>query len=530
MRKRSRVRRFMEISSRAIAVTFLFVLALPLAKSAVAAEARGKPNFIVILIDDMGYRDVGAYGAKDIPTPHIDSLAANGTRFTNAYSACPVCTPARAALLTGRYHERYGLEWVISPDRTTGKTQFGLDVHEKTLADLLRAEGYVTGALGKWHLGDQPQYLPIHRGFDYFYGFLQWGHFYLNPTKEEIEHPTDPWILWCKSLGGEATGRYMVENSNSPVYRNDKVAGFKGYLTDALNQEAVDFIETNKDRPFFLYLAHAAQHVPVQATEKYLSRVPTIKDDLRRTYAAALTAVDDGVGQIVAKLRERGLEKNTVIFFTSDNGGASFWKPRPEILDVIKAGTALGAPQPGEKVDWRVISKRFQLSIGGNGADNLPLSFGKGILYEGGVRVPYIVKWPGVVPAGKVSDAVVSHLDIVPTCMAAAGGKLPTDREYDGADLRDGLANPAGWAERPMFWRVWKDRAVRMGNWKMVWSGDAPARLYDLSRDVEEENDLAAAQPQVVAQLKEAWKTWNKKNAAPLFQFKMKGGPWKNTE
>ena len=156
-----------------------------------AAQSRSRPNFIVILIDDLGYRDLGAYGSKDIPTPHIDSLARNGTRFTNSYSACPVCTPARAALLTGRYQQRYGLEWVISPDRTTGKTKFGLDVKDKTLADLLHQQAYVTGALGKWHLGDQPQYLPSRRGFDYFYGYLQWGHYYLNPTPQELAHPTD---------------------------------------------------------------------------------------------------------------------------------------------------------------------------------------------------------------------------------------------------------------------------------------------------------------------------------------------------
>ena len=225
------------------------------------------------------------------------------------------------------------------------------------------------------------------------------------------------------------------------------------------------------------------------------------------------------------------LEKNTVIFFTSDNGGPSFWKPRPEILDVIKAGTALGPAGKGEVLDYRVVSERFQKSIGGNGSENLPLSFGKGILYEGGVRVPFIVQWPGVVGAGKVSDAVVSHLDILPTCVAAAGGKLPADREYDGSDLRAYFAGKAGdWTERPMFWRVWRDRAVRMGKWKLVWTGDAPPRLYDLAADIEEEKDLAAQRPSIVGSMKEAWKAWNKKNIAPLFEFEMKGGPWKGDD
>jgi arylsulfatase A-like enzyme len=249
----------------------------------------------------------------------------------------------------------------------------------------------------------------------------------------------------------------------------------------------------------------------------------------RRTYAAALSAIDDGVGAIRAKLRALDLEKNTVVFFSSDNGGPSFWKPRPEILDVINAGTPLGAPRPGEKVDWRVVSKRFQWAIGANGSENLPLSFGKGILYEGGVRVPFIVQWPGVVPEGKVSDAVVSHLDIVPTCVAAAGGKLPADRQYDGADLRTFFSGSAArGTDRPMFWRVWRDRAVRMKDWKLVWTGDAPPRLYNLAKDIEEEQDLSADHPRTVAQLQEAWKTWNKKNIAPLFEFSTKGGPWKN--
>ena len=434
--------------------------------------------------------------------------------------------------MTGRYQERYGLEWVINPDPATGKTPYGLDVREKTLGDLLREHGYATAALGKWHLGDQAQYFPTRRGFDYFYGYLQWGHFYLNHTPYELAHPTDPWILFAKKYGGNDAARYMTDVSNAPIYRNEKVAGFEGYLTDVLNQESLKFIEQNKDRPFFLYLAEAGQHVPVEATEKYLSRFPKLTDEkLRKTYAAALSAVDDGVGQILAKLREHGLEKNTLIFFTSDNGGPSFWKPRPEILDIVKAGTPLGAPQKGERPDFRVISRRFQWSIGANGSVNLPLSFGKGIHYEGGVRVPYVVQWPGVVPAGKVSDAVISHLDIVPTCVAAAGGKLPSDREYDGKDLRPYFEGKTGdWRDRPMFWRIWKDRAVREGNWKLDWSGDAPPRLYNLAKDIEEEKDLAAENPDLVRKLQADWKAWNAKNVAPLFQYQSKAGPWTHTD
>ncbi len=507
------------------------LLALAGAAQAAAPDPT-KPNVIVILIDDMGYHDIGVYGAKDIPTPHIDSLARNGMRFTQAYTSCPVCTPARAGLLTGRYQERYGLEWVINPDPATGKTPYGIDVHEKTLGDLLREEGYATAALGKWHLGDQPQYFPTHRGFDYFYGYLQWGHYYLNQTPEQLAHPTDPWIVFAEQFGGEAAAKYMVEVSNAPIYRNEEVAGWKGYLTDVLNQEAVDFIERNKDRPFFLYLSEAALHVPLEATEKYLSRFPNLSDEkLRRTHAAALSAVDDGVGHILDKLREHGLEKNTIIFFTSDNGGASFWEPRPEILDIVKAGSPLLSGKKGEKLSYRTVSERFQWGVGANGADNLPLSFGKGVHYEGGVRVPYIVQWPGVVPAGKVSEAVVSHLDIVPTCVAAAGGKLPADREYDGANLRPLFqGQPGKWQNRPMYWRIWNDRAVRSGNWKLIWIGDTPPKLYNLADDVAEEKDLAAQHPDIVLRLQTAWRTWNKKNITPLFFYHAKDGPWKDTK
>jgi arylsulfatase A-like enzyme len=493
-----------------------------------AADIARKPNFIVILIDDMGYRDVGAYGAKDTLTPHIDSLARRGTRFVNAYSTCAVCSPARAALLTGRYQQRYGLEWVLSPHQTTGTCRWGLDEREKTLGDLLRQQGYATAAVGKWHVGDREPFFPNNRGFDYFYGYLEAGHFYLNPDASERENPIHPWFRWAKANGGAEGARWFFDYYNAPVYRNREAVGFQGYLSEALHREALQFIQKNKDRPFFLYLAHVGLHTPIQATEKYLGRFPALDDEqFRRTYAAALSAVDDGVGEIVAKLRELDLEKNTLLFFTSDNGGPSFWKPRPEILDTVKAGTPMGAPQPGEKPDYEVVSQRFQWRIGANGSDNLPLSFGKGVLYEGGVRVPMIVQWPGVAPADKVSDAVVSHLDIVPTCVAAAGGKLPTDRQYDGADLRPYFAGQTGdWTDRPMFWRIWKDRAVRWRKWKLVWSGDAQPRLYDLAADIEEEHDLAAAHPEIVKKLQAAWNEWNKNNVAPLFQYDDLGRAW----
>jgi arylsulfatase A-like enzyme len=505
------------LASLVLFQTFAVAVAADSQKPADAKKGPTKPNFIVILIDDLGYSDIGAYGSKDIPTPHIDSLARNGTRFTSGYATCPVCTPSRAGLLTGRYQQRYGLEWVIAPDYRTKKTAGGLDPREKTVADLLRAQGYATGAVGKWHLGDQPEYLPNSRGFDYFFGYLQWGHFFLNPTEEQLAHPTDPWFRWALQAGGPVVARYLADTANSPVYRNQQAVGFEGYLTEVLHREALGFIEKNKDRPFFLYLAEAGQHAPVQATEKYLKRFPHLANDkIRLNYAAALSAIDDGVGEILAKLRELDLEKNTVIVFTSDNGGPSFWKPRPEIFDIVQATVNLGATTEGAAPDFQTVSKRYQWMIGANGSKNEPLSFGKGILYEGGIRVPFIIQWPGVAPAGKESDAIVSSLDLLPTFVAAAQGSLPADREYDGTDLKPYLAGQGdSLTNRSLFWRVYNDRAVRSGPWKLVWDGKASPRLYDLKADLEEIHDVAADHGDIVKRLQEEWSVWNEKNIAP---------------
>jgi arylsulfatase A-like enzyme len=234
-----------------------------------------------------------------------------------------------------------------------------------------------------------------------------------------------------------------------------------------------------------------------------------------------LSAVDDSVGEILAKLKELGIDRNTAIVFTSDNGGPSFWRPRPEIVDTINAGGGFGREMMGlddnaTSPDVAALSERYQWNAGANGSDNEPLAFGKAVLYEGGIRVPYIVRWPGVAAPGKVSDDIVSSLDLLPTFLAAAGGKLPTDREYDGVDLRDSLGGkPNDLTGRTLFWRIAQDRAVRSGNWKLVWSGDAAPRLYDLSTDIEETKDLAAAHPEIVKKVQADWTDWNKKNLPP---------------
>jgi len=275
-----------------------------------AAEARPrKPNVVVIISDDQGYADVGVQGCKDIPTPHLDSIAKNGVRFTNGYVSCPVCSPTRAGLATARYQQRFGHEFNTGPPPGSLREFVGLPLTEVTFADAMKAAGYVTGAVGKWHLGMRPQYHPFKRGFDEFFGFQHGGHSYLKLKPDDY----------------------------NPIQRGDKPIHEKEYLTDAFSREAVAFIERHKAKPFFLYLAYNAVHTPLEATAKYLDRFPNIKDRKRRIYAAMLAAMDDGVGAVLKALRDAGIEDDTLVFFLSDNGGPT------------RANASLNTPLKGGK-------------------------------------------------------------------------------------------------------------------------------------------------------------------------------------
>ena len=258
-----------------------------------AAELGTKrPNIILILSDDHGYAEIGVQGCKDVPTPNIDSIAKNGIRFTNGYVSCPVCSPTRAGLNTGRYQQRFGHEFNPGPPGQAADT-FGLPLTETLLAARLKAAGYATGIVGKWHLGYEKGYLPLDRGFDEFFGFPGGAHAYNNPQPE----------------------------SDNPIMRGDKPVDEKEYLTDAFARESVSFIERHKDKPFFLYLPFNAVHSPLEAPEKYMSRFADIKDKKRQTFAAMLSAMDDAVGKALDAVRKNGLEENTLIFFLGDNGG-----------------------------------------------------------------------------------------------------------------------------------------------------------------------------------------------------------------
>jgi arylsulfatase A-like enzyme len=412
---------------------------------------KGKqPNIIVIISDDMGYADIGCHGCKDIKTPNIDSIAQNGIRFTNGYVSCPVCSPTRAGLATGRYQQRFGHEYNTGPPPGGLREHVGLPLTEITIADVLKSAGYVTGAVGKWHLGLSPRFHPFKRGYDEFFGFLHGNHSFID-----------------SGLG-----------TFNPILRGMEPVDEKEYLTDAFSREAVAFIERHHDEPFFLYLAYNAVHTPMQAPERYRNSFKHITNPKRRTYAGMLTAMDEGIGKVLAKLREFRLEEDTLLFFVNDNGGPS------------KA----------------------------NGSRNNPLRAGKGTMFEGGIRVPFIVQWPRRLKRGLTYDHPVISLDILPT--AAAVAKLPRDHKMNGVNLIPYLTGKKKTAPHDtLFWRMGQNHAVRKGNWKLVKMGDKTA-LFDLTSDIGETRDLTAERPDVTKEIEKAYEQWNSQMVAPLWKLR----------
>jgi arylsulfatase A-like enzyme len=440
--------------------TLVVVMAalLGVTQSAIAQEQR-KPNVIIIVADDLGYADVGAQGiSKDVKTPNIDSIASNGVRFTNGYVSGPVCSPTRAGLLTGRYQQRFGFEQ--NPRGPNEEAVFGLPLDQVTLPQQLRKAGYVTGMVGKWHLGHAQGMLPHERGFDEFFGFAGGAHRYV---KNDAPEP----------------GANAIQRNGTPV-------GEKEYLTDAFTREAVAFIDRYREKPFFLYLPYNAPHSPMQAPPKYQSRFAGVEDEKRKTFCAMLSALDDGVGAVLTKLRDSGLEENTLVIFFSDNGGPTR----------------------------------------GNASLNTPLRGAKGETLEGGVRVPFMMQWKGRIPAGKVDDRVVVQLDLLPTILTAAGAPLP-DGPLDGKNLLPFLSGDASKdvIHDQLYWRFGPRRAIRSGNWKLQWNGDEQPGLYDLSKDPGEATNLATDQPKVVEQLMADWKEWDAQLMKPRWPGRLEGGP-----
>ena len=415
--------------NRAAIIPILLATAMACLPSA-AAEARdGKPNIVLIVADDLGYGSLGCYGSRQIQTPNIDRLAASGVRLTDFHSNGPMCSPTRAALMTGRYPQR--CTWVDDQDlspafreqRRANPAQrwaWGMALEEQTLAETLHDAGYRTGMLGKWHLGYDFRFHPMNQGFDDYRGFVGGAVDYHSHVATHGMKELDWW--------------------NGKEIRDEE-----GYTTDLLTGHAVDFIARHKDRPFFLYLAHGAPHEPWQGRDPKSTKTPA------ETYLEMIGILDESVGRVTAALREHGLEKNTLLVFCSDNGAAP----------------ARGVPANGR------------------------LKGRKGNLTEGGHRVPFIASWPGTLPAGSTTPATAMTMDLFPTFATLAGAALPEVRRLDGIDLMPVLKGGKHDARRKFHWLFGNSWAIREGPWKLSGQGDKALALVNLDTDLlEQDNQL----------------------------------------
>lgn len=444
----------------------LLLALLPLLGAAATAAAPSRPNVIFILMDDLGYADLGCQGATDILTPNIDRLAREGVRLDNFYANAPVCTPTRCGFITGRWQQRTGLEfamgfaaeqmrrvngeWVKEPDLHG----LGLPATAPSIAKFLRAAGYATGVFGKWHLGFKDEYNPTRHGFDEYFGELL-GHadYYRHEYYD---------------------GTYALRDGLEPVRHPGR------YFTDLINERAVSFVRKHAARPFFLYVPHLAVHAPWQVPDR--PDTPRVtKENMyqgtREDYAKMVERVDAGVGMILAELARLGIADRTLVVFSSDNGGERL-------------------------------------------SDNRPLFNHKATLWEGGIRVPCVMRWPGRLPAGRTSRQAGITMDLTATFLAAAGATPPADYRPDGIDLLPLLTGAAPERERTFFWRIdrsnRKQWAVRHGKWKYVNDGNTMDLLYDLEADIGERRSLAYVHPEIVRDLKARLKAWQEEmDASP---------------
>ncbi|MBI1337305.1 MAG: sulfatase-like hydrolase/transferase [Phycisphaera sp.] len=439
----------------------LSVACLVITLCTLKALADPPPNLIVILTDDQGYADVGFNGCKDIPTPNIDRIAQQGARCTNGYVTFAVCGPSRAGLITGRYQDRFGA--LRNPTVDPSVPNNGVPTSEKNIAELLKPVGYTTMAIGKWHLGTHPDLRPTVRGFDHFFGFLSGGHRYF-PEELTLDREEDSKTQW--------------DWYKTKILRNDKPIVTHKYLTDEFSDAAVDFIELAKNKPFFLYLAYNAPHAPLQAPPQYLNRFPNITNPKRKTYAAMVSAVDDGVGRVLDKLHELKLDDNTIVFFLSDNGGPD-----------------------------------------SNGSNNWPLRRHKGTPFEGGIRVPFAVRWTGKIPAGTVYDKPVSSLDIAATIAHHSGAKPAQDKPLDGVDLVPFLDGSDKTTPHPqLYWRFYNKElyVVREGDTKLIYKDGETDQLYDLGKDIGEKSNLYQDHADEITALRSLIDEWKKPMVGPL--------------
>ena len=461
--------------SRFSSFLLLLFTMVPLAPSAMAHA--DKPSIVLFLIDDLGWKDVGCNGSDYYKTPNIDRLAREGTRFTDAYAACAVCSPTRAAILTGKYPARLLLtdwlpsgRWNPKAKLREGRRVRALPVEELTLAEALRDTGYRTASIGKWHLGSEPFSLPQHHGFDV--NIAGNGHGapgnYFFPYNGNWKVPTTTLRVKWNTLGDGKPGEY---------------------LTDRLTDEAIGFIRENRDSPFFLYFPHYGVHTPLQAKKEMVARYEKVPKTQRQgdpVYAAMIESIDQSVGRIVTVLESLDLHRNTVVIFTSDNGG--FYKA----------------------------------------TSNAPLRANKGSYYEGGIRVPLIIKWPGVSKSGTICHQPVTSSDLYPTCLAAAGLPLRPNQHRDGLSLLP-LLNGEGTFEREaIFWHFphynqhpqsYPSSVIRKGAWKLIETFDPEGvELYNLEEDLGETHNLAEKRPQLTAKLRRDLDSWRKEVGAQMME------------
>ncbi|QDV84705.1 sulfatase [Planctomycetes bacterium TBK1r] len=423
-----------------------------------------KPNFVVIFTDDQGYGDLSCFGGKHVSTPRIDQMAAEGSRLTSFYVAAPVCTPSRAALMTGCYPKRIDMATGSHFGVLLAGDRKGLHPDEITIAEVLKTAGYKTGMFGKWHLGDQPQFLPTKQGFDEYFGI---------PYSHDI-HPFHP-----------RQNHYKFPPL--PLLNNDAVIEMEpnaDLLTKRITERAVSFIERNKDDPFFLYLPHPIPHAPLHVSPPFMKGVPDDvvaklkeedgKIDYRtrdNLFRQAIAEIDWSVGQILDTLAAHGLDENTLVLFTSDNG-----PPKNTLF-----------ASPG------------------------PLRGNKGTTFEGGMREPTVVRWPGKIPAGKPNDELMTTIDLLPTFAKLAGAMIPTDRVIDGKDIWPTLIGEAPTPHEAFFYHGGNQlRAVRSGKWKLHTRNGKPAQLYDLEKDIGEKTNVIDSNPEVVQRLVQHLKTFAK--------------------
>lgn len=482
-------------------LTLLSQLLLFFGYISVSAQTK-PPNIILIIADDLGYSDLASYGNKNVHTPYIDSLGLKGVRFTQAYVTSPICAPSRMGIITGRYQQRFGAEFMLydrfdeSVKKKIKKHFFSfkkkpagimtlkphfllkrsayltdLPASEITIAELLKQKGYSTGYVGKWNLSSSPDVFPDMHGFDYSYYFD-------GALSRYVDDPVDtshyinmrlPWAFseipaWAPRYGSTEIkeGRSIVKDS--------------GYLTFSLAEKGIDFIERNKTNPFFLALSFNAPHDPFQVPKKYYDRIQAEKDPIKRVYYGMIEALDDAIGSVIQKLEQEGLIDNCLIFFISDNGGATYTRA----------------------------------------TDNDPLLGGKATHFDGGIVVPFFVQFPDRITPGQLYHHPVSSLDIYRTISDVSGAVLDADRIYDGVNLLPFLKTDSVLPHNDFFWRNGYSKAFRRGDWKLyVNEKNKVTYLFNIADDREEKNDLSSKQPERVKELKEALNEWEKKNTVP---------------